>query len=484
MHRSLNRSTETAFNRIGREVILKLQWIDSTRGKMPFWLMLTFLVIVFLLGGGSRADIQSLVILRPVAVIFLTIAILGLSQTNILENRFLFWVASATVVLVGVQLVPLPPSIWQSFPGRSIVIEADRAASLGPIWRPISLVPDGTWNALYSLVVPLTALAFMAQMDRDSRFRLLPYLIGVGLISGLVGVLQAIGPRDGMLYLYEVTTNGSAVGLFANRNHQAVFLATLFPMLAVYASNGVRSQEESRVRLWLSVCAALVIVPLLLVTGSRAGIIAGAIGLASVPLLYRKPNVALPRKRKVGRLDPTYLIATIGVLLIGAFTWLAARAQAFERLLSSDNLEELRFRILGTLVTITGKYFPVGSGFGSFVEVYQIDEPDQLLDMVYVNHAHNDWLETIMTGGLFGALLLAVVVIAWTLMSLRVFRMPLNEQREPAFARLGLVIILMMGLASLADYPLRVPSLAFIFVIAAFWASVPGGTRSKNAGTV
>jgi O-antigen ligase len=484
MRCDLNPSDETAVNRSGLEVILKFQWIDRTRGKMPFWMMLMFLVIVFLTGGGSRADIQSLVILRPIAVVFLTIALLGLGQNNIRDNRFLFWVAGAIVVLVSIQLVPLPPSLWQSFPGRGIVIEADRAAGLGSIWRPITLVPDGTWNALYSLVIPLTALVFLAQMDRDSRFRMLPYVIGVGLISGLIGVLQAIGPSDGVLYLYDVTTNGSAVGLFANRNHQAVFLATLFPMLAVYASSGVRSQEESRLRLWLSGCAVLVLIPLLLVTGSRAGIIAGAIGLASIPALYRKPNVALPRKRKVGRLDPTYLIATIGILLLGAFTWLAARAQAFERLLSSDSLEELRFQIFGSLVTMTAKYFPLGSGFGSFVEVYQIDEPRQLLDMTYLNHAHNDWVETVMSGGILGALLLTVVVVVWARKSIQAFRTPLNEQRETTFSRLGLVIILMMGLASIADYPLRVPSLSFIFVIAAFWASAPYTARSKNAGTV
>ena len=98
---------------------------------MPFWMMLTFLVIVFLTGGGSRADVQSLVILRPIAVIFLTISILGLSQSDIRENRFLFWVAGAIIVLIGIQLVPLPPSIWQTFPGREIVIEADRAAGPG-----------------------------------------------------------------------------------------------------------------------------------------------------------------------------------------------------------------------------------------------------------------------------------------------------------------------------------------------------------------
>jgi hypothetical protein len=35
--------------------------------------------------------------------------------------------------------------------------------------------------------------------------------------------------------------------------------------------------------------------------------------------------------------------------------------------------------------------------------------------------------------------------------------------------RLGLVIILLFGTASLSDYPLRVPSLACLFALAVLW---------------
>src|SRR3546814_18783044 len=74
-------------------------------------------------------------------------------------------------------------------------------------------------------------------------------------MSGGLGLAQVIGPRDGPLYLYEITNNGSAVGLFANRNHQAALLACLFPMLAVYASIDHPSAE--RMRLKFALCASV-----------------------------------------------------------------------------------------------------------------------------------------------------------------------------------------------------------------------------------
>ena len=43
---------------------------------------------------------------------------------------------------------------------------------------------------------------------------------------------------------------------------------------------------------------------------------------------------------------------------------------------------------------------PAGSGFGTFVPVYEMHAPRTMLRSYYVNHAHNDWLELWLTGGL------------------------------------------------------------------------------------
>ena len=449
----------------------------------PFWCLVLFLVIVFTTGGGSRADIQSLVVLRPVAVVFLCIGLWGLRLPHIREYRFLFGMAAAILMLSAVHLVPLPPSVWSTFPGREIVSEVDRLAELGDVWRPISLVPSASWNSFFALIVPLAVLVLAAQIQREQRFQLLAVLIALGILSGFLGLLQSIGPGEGPLYLYRITNNGSAVGLFSNRNHQAVFLALLFPMLAVFASSGIRTVEQAKLYGWLAIAAGTILIPLLLVTGSRAGLLAGLLGLGFALALYRRPKVNQPRKRKAKpRFDPRLLLGALGAIVLGGITFLMARAQAVDRLSADDEADELRFKIWGPIAEMAEKYFPVGSGAGSFVEVYQISEPDNLLKVNYVNHAHNDWLEIYLTLGLPGLLLLAVAGVAFLIAAWRYARSSVRDRRT-SYGRLGAVVILLLALASIADYPLRVPSLACVFVVACVWLGSRYSELPENAGT-
>jgi len=431
------------------------------------------------MGGGARSDIQSLVILRPVSAAVLGYALWGLTWDRAKPFRFLVFFAIAVVLLVALHLVPLPPAIWMSLPGREIAADVDRVAGLGSVWRPISLTPFQTRNALYSLVVPLAVLALMLRLTREQRFALIPALILSGLFSGFIGLLQVLGPNDGPLYLYRITNYGSAVGLFANRNHQAVMLACLFPMLAVYASTGLQTIERSRFRAILAIGAGVFLVPLILVAGSRAGLIVGLFGLTAAAVLYRRPHFTKPAKRKVHRFNPNYIIAGVAVFGIGALTFIMSRAEALDRLLARDDTEDLRFAMWPSILEMAGKYFPIGSGFGTFVEVYQIDEPLQLLDQSYVNHAHNDWLEMIFTGGVGAVLLAALAIAAWIRFTLILFKMESRNGRDMMVGKLGALIIFMLALASIGDYPLRVPSLMGLIVIAAIW--MRGGWSADQA---
>jgi O-antigen ligase len=462
---------------------VKRRSFSAMKREYPFWALIIFLVLVFFTGGGSRADIQSLIILRPAAVVFVGIGLWGLKWDHVNAYRFLFAVTAAIFALLLLHLIPLPPSIWKAIPGRALAAEIDRVAEFGDVWRPISLVPSATWNAFYALFVPLAVLILAVQVTREQRFQLLPVIIGLGLFSGFWGMLQAIGPSDGPLYLYRITNKGAAVGLLSNRNHQAVFLACLFPMLAVYASVGIRTVEQAKIRAGLAIGAGVVLVPLLLVTGSRAGLIVGALGLLSVPLLYRRPEVTQPKKRKIQRFDPRYLIGVGGVFGLGVLTILMARAQAFERLMAQDQTEDLRFKMWGPIASMAEKYFPFGSGIGSFVEVYQIDEPLQLLSPNYVNHAHNDWLEVYLTVGLPGLLLLALIIFVWARASYRAFQTTQSVGRDAVYAQSAAIIVALLALASVADYPLRVPILACVFVIVAVWLSGVQAYVPKKSGS-
>lgn len=451
----------------------------------PFIILCGFLILVSLTGGGARGDIQSLAILRPAAVLAAGYAFWGLKKSRFSEFRVPFLLMAATFLIVGLHLLPLPPSIWSQLPGRTLVAEVDRSIGLGLVWRPISMVPSETWNALYSLAVPLAVLVLTVQIGRERRFQLLNLFIALGLASGLLGMFQVVSTPGGVLYLYDVTNKESAVGLFSNRNHQAIFLACIFPMLAVYASSGIKSVEQFRMRSWIAIVAGAVLVPLLLVTGSRAGLILGLAGLGSVPLLFYRPHLDRPAKRRQTKKITLYAIAGFAVIGLGVLTFLFSRAQALERIIAPDQTDQIRLSFWGPIARMAWKYFPIGSGIGSFAEVYQIDEPNGLLGPTYLNHAHNDWLEAWMTGGLPAMVLVAAAIAAWIVASAKAWRSKDFRKRDILYARMGSTIIVLLAAGSVVDYPLRSPIIACFAVVVVLWANGQETVESdkrKNGG--
>lgn len=447
--------------------------------SLDFWAILLLLIVIFLMGGASRADVKSLVFLRPIAAAacVLGVALLRANDLGRYKGTLIF--AAACVLLVALQLVPLPPVLWQALPGRSIFAEVDSTIGVD-VWRPIALNPSGAWNSFFALAVPAAVLLLGIRLSREELFKLLPVVVASGLISGIVGLGQSIGSPEGPLYFYRVTNNGAAVGLFANRNHQAFLLAILFPMLAVCAAILDRRQKSYAVKLWGCALAAAALVPLLLVTGSRTGIVLGLFGILAGAALARSGSIKFHFSASKRRFNPAHIFAIfVGIALV-AVTIATSRAEAVRRLLGIDEAEELRFAIWGPITKMAWKYFPVGSGVGSFAEVYQIDEPSQLLRYSYVNHAHNDWLEILLTTGLPGVLLMSVSVIAVAKQGLEL-RKSQPGSRSRHFGQLGLLVLVMLSMGSVTDYPLRTPLMSAMAVIAYLW--LHSGSSSPNKQT-
>ena len=441
--------------------------IALTRDNRLLVLLSAFLVLAFLTGGGGRSDVLSLVLLRPVAAAVLVIGLAGLRRSHIKTMQLPFLVLAAMALLVIVHLIPLPPVLWQALPGRDLVMAVDQQAGLGALWRPLTLTPLAAWNALASLLVPAAVLIVGAQLDAKQGIALLALLVGFGLVSALLGLLQAIGDPNGPLYLYRVTNYAAAVGLFANRNHQAMLLATIWPMLAVFVQRHSANDGKAKFRYVFAATAALPVVPLILITGSRAGILLGVAGLAASVLLLRGllfPGKKRPTARKI---NFVLVGGAIAAAMIALVTIVLARADSFNRLVASNQVDEQRLKFWGPVFRLAGDYFPLGSGIGSFVEAYQVAEPNSQLSNYYLNHAHSDYLEIAMTAGLPGIVLVVIGVAALVARSVRVWR-----DAEPASSlvgKLGSVIVVMLLIGSIADYPLRVPSLQAVFVVAVLW---------------
>lgn len=454
-------------------------WTDSASDvdRRPLILLFGLLGLGFLVAGSGRDDIFSLLIWRPVSVLALAFALLWGWRSAWGSARGLMIFVLAMVLLVALYLVPLPPAIWTAMPGRDIIESVYAEAGMPLPWLPASIAQARTWNALFALAAPIAALVLALSLQPGGQKATARFILAIGLVSGLIGLMQAIGPSSGLLYFYRITNNGEAVGLFANRNHQAAFLACLFPLLAAYLTLQRGMPESLSFQRILTVAAGLFLIPLLLVTGSRSGLVLGALGLVTAFWVYQAP-IEVGRSGAVKQTDRgrRFVWLAGSILFIVAMTLVASRAKSVQRLVESDPAADLRFDALPVIWNASWDYFPFGSGIGTFVEVYKIAEPYRLLSPAYLNHAHNELLELLLTAGLPGILLLIAAVLMGGLAAWKLLRKgggPTDRRSvEMVLGRTGMAICFLLALSSVADYPLRVPSLAMFFGVGVSWISI------------
>jgi hypothetical protein len=147
-------------------------------------------------------------------------------------------------------------------------------------------------------------------------------------------------------------------------------------------------------------------------------------------------------------------------------TVLVARDVAISRL--DADAEDTRYPMWEYVFHDLPKYMPWGSGVGTYIDVYQLNEPSGLLRPLYSNHAHNDWLEVLYTAGFPGAILAIAAIFIWLTGAWQARRglgMPF------IISRTGLVMLLLLAIASAADYPVRTPLLSAVAALAAIWSA-------------
>ncbi len=425
-------------------------------------LLIALLAVLWFAGGSSRQDVLGQFVSRGAAWLALIgYLLLGGTPKNGHVRGFacLFF---AVLGLTAIQLLSLPPALWSALPGRELFERAAEIADEPQPWRPISLSPSGTLNALGSLIVPGVVLLLLASVPFH-RKRLLPRVILVGIaLSAVIGIGQFSGVRfDNPL---ANDTPGEVNGLFANRNHFALFLA-IGCALTPYAL--IERGKYGRLTLLVAGSVLLLLFLTILAAGSRMGIALGVIGimlgLASVHETIRK--IFHGMSKRVARIGQA--VAVIGFVGIVGTSIFLGRAESFSRFFDSGVGDSLRKDIWSTTAELTWRFFPVGSGAGTFDPVFRIAEPDGMLGPRYINLAHNDLLQLLLEYGLAGLLLLLAAIGWWGLGSWQAWR------GTNTLARAGSAILLLVFLASIVDYPARTPLIMSLSVIAAYWLYRP-----------
>lgn len=368
-------------------------------------LLAALLVAAPLYRGGNRP--MALLALELVAVAAL--AWLAWRRAGGLRLAVPGTLALGLVLLVGfplLQLVPLPGSWWAALPGREAyarVLEVAGPGALG--WRPASLHPRATEYAWLALLPPLAAFLLTLALPRDGVRRAAMLFVGLALVQAVLGLAQLGAAGGSPLYLGNAQAQGFAVGTYVNRNHFASLMAMALPMAvalwAVGAFPGARGGSgalhprhgDRRVALGIVLATLLLlIVAALLFSRSRAGIGAGLLGLAlaSFALVWRGGSAA-------ARLA----LAATGVAA-GAFAAYIGLTPVLDRF-TPDALAlgyEGRLAIVAASLRAALDFLPIGSGLGTFADVFRRYQAEGLGG--FVEHAHNDYVEAFVELGVVG----------------------------------------------------------------------------------
>lgn len=443
---------------------------------LSFILLAAFLGILWLAGGASRADALGQVLVRATAwTAFVLVLLFGKRSTfaSALANaRPVLLLLAAAAALALIQLIPLPPALWQALPGRAFFAGAAEIIGQPQPWRPWSVVPGATVNALSSLIVPMMVLILVAGLKEEDRKWLPGLVLGLVVASMLLGLLQVSGAVfDNPLINDSI---GEVSGTFANRNHFALFLAMGCLIAPVWAfMDGRRRGARGAIALGLVLLFALTI----LATGSRAGLVVGMVGIGLAMAMIWRPLAGLLRRypRWVFFALVAAVIGLIGIFILISIS--ADRAASIDRAFAADVGQDMRSHAMPTVFAAIQAYFPMGSGLGGFDQAFRIHEPFTFLNLKYFNHAHNEFLEIALDAGIPGIALLLAGLSWWGWASVRAWRS--GTDMIHALPKLGSAIILLIIIASIVDYPARTPMIMAMAVIAGIW--LHGGTR-KSAG--
>ncbi len=431
-------------------------------------LAIAMVVLLWVAGGASRVDTLGQVMVRAGCWIILIAAVLGGQRPSLDGTRPVLFLLIATIALPLIQLIPLPPEWWQAMPGREIFSFLGEPVS----WRPWTMTPGATRNALASLIVPATMFLILAQGSAKLRNWLPTILLAMIIAAVLLGLLQFTGAGFDNPFIND--TPGQVSGIFANRNHFGLFIAIgclIAPVWAFMDGNALR---------WRGPLAAGLIVLFvltILATGSRAGMLLGGLSLIlALMLIGRRLRHQLSNAPRW--VFPTLVVS--GVMVIGGFIGLSFavdRADAISRLITLEPGEDMRSRALPTVFAMISTYMPFGSGFGGFDPSFRVYEAFELLKPTYFNQAHNDFLGIALDGGIFGIIVLATAIVWWLVSTISVWRAKFNG--DIIRGRLGSAILALVLIASVTDYPARTPTIMAIIIIASFWLAQASSVRRQ-----
>lgn len=381
---------------------------------------------------------------------------------------------STVVVFFTVSLflcLPLPAFILSILsPVRYQTLASAHTLLNNPFkWQSISyspLVAFSWWVFLLSLCLYFVVVRNLCA-GQKTLLHVVWLMIGVALVEALYGLIQALVPTLGVLWVdYIQAYMGDARGTFINRNHFAGFIEMVWPLaLGFTMAQGGWGQDytlktnlasERLDRQALLALGIVVLLLALLFSRSRAGIAGASIGLMTFIIFTRIGGNGMSRYNWL------LLIGIAGILVLYSMAiGVDAIANRFFNLGKGDSrLDFWR----DSLMVI--KDHPFGIGLRNYEKVFPVYNVSNLSSGKVVDYAHNDYLQLLIEAGWIGFLAIISGFIFFMYKSADLIKR-MNSRKDPMRFFLGVGAF--SGLTSLAfhsffDFNLQIPANCVYFV--------------------
>jgi O-antigen ligase len=422
---------------------------DGLERWLLAWVAVLCLMAVACGGAGAGAPLR-LALVELCALPALSVALLAARRARRID-----WGAAVLALIAAaplLQLVPLPPDVWERLADGAARANALALAGAAAGWAPLSLFPEATLSCALALVAPAAVFLAASQLTVRGRGALCLLWLAGAAVGLVLGMMQLAQPDGGWAYPYAYANVGSLVGLFANRNHEAGWLLSLTPMAAAMAAPAMRN-PASPARQGAAIMAGLFAVVALVALGavrSRAGVLlAGPAALGALAVLA---GAGVPRRR----LALVALVALAAGLVVAVF----AAGPILDRF-APQARPEARADTWPVVFAAARGAMPLGAGVGAFDRVFRAAEPLDLVGPAFLNHAHNDYLEAWLETGVVGMALLALFLGWFCVRAARAWGPGGN-----ALARASSLAVVLLLAQSAVDYPLRTETLACLFAFA------------------
>ncbi|MCE9616616.1 MAG: O-antigen ligase family protein [Lentisphaerae bacterium] len=400
---------------------------------------------------------------------------------GILGLLALLLIAQITPLPAGVvqRLSPLAGSAGQTSlalmdqltgPSPEAAESAPRPATTA--WSTLSLSAPATTRSLMLFLIYAGTFLVLANTVREWSHlrRAAALLVGSAFIMAVLAVVHKFSGSEEIYWFHTPRYGGNIFGPFSNRNHLAAYLN-----MTVGLSFGLllSSRRFYQVMAWpdmreriamlssregaqttLRAFMALIIMGAVAVSLSRGAILS----LALTTTLFG--TLILWRRRSGTRILAGFILPML--IMIATLLWFG-QTGLIERIgtltdVMQNPFADLRFIVSDDCLRMVGNAPLTGIGFGSFKHVYAAFQTPPLRFRWL--HAHNDWVQLLVEGGVIGAFLFALALVLWLRHLQR--RWPLASD-APRIMVIGILFgLTTLALHSLIDYSLHKPANALL----------------------